>query len=59
VQIERHSAGWWVLVDDQPLGSLRGTSAEPAPEFRVHVEGGAAWISDVTLEELGPAAKGT
>jgi serine/threonine protein kinase len=59
VQIERHSAGWWVLVDDQPLGSLRSTSAEPAPEFRVHVEGGAAWISDVTLEELGPAAKGT
>jgi hypothetical protein len=56
VQIERHSQGWWVLVDDQPIGAVRGTIAAPASEFRVHVEGKAAWISDVTVEELGAAA---
>jgi hypothetical protein len=55
VQIERHSTGWWVLVDEQPIGAVRGTSAAPAAEFRVRVEGGSAWISDVTVEELaGP-----
>jgi serine/threonine-protein kinase len=52
VQIERHSTGWWVFVDEQPIGAVRGTSAAPAAEFRVRAHGGAIWISDVTVEEL-------
>jgi hypothetical protein len=56
VQIERHSAGWWILVDEQLVGAVRGTTAQPADEFRIRVDGSAAWISDVVVEELGPAA---
>ncbi|MDX1944901.1 MAG: protein kinase [Pirellulaceae bacterium] len=56
VVVERHTGGWWVTVDEQSLGGRRGLFADPAPEFRLRAEGGPAWFSDVSVEELLPPA---
>ncbi|HEY1786016.1 MAG TPA: serine/threonine-protein kinase, partial [Pirellulales bacterium] len=57
VEIERHSAGWWVLVDGQLLGTTPFVHAAPATEFRLLAAGGAAWFSDLSLEELLPTRR--
>ncbi len=60
VQLERQSAGWWVFVDERYLGSaaLQQSGPDqvaPAAEFGLLAEGGPAWFSDFTVEELVPA----
>jgi hypothetical protein len=54
VEIERQSQGWWALVDGELLGSVPFVHATPAAEFRLLAEGGFAWFSDFTFEELEP-----
>ena len=59
IQIERQSGGWWVFGDDQFLGATPFVHSEPAAEFRLLADGGMAWFSDFTLEELvSPAENG-
>ena len=63
VQLECQSRGWFVLVDERlvgavPLGETNsGTLAHyavpaEAAQFVLTAEGGPAWFSDFTLEEL-------
>ncbi|REK18858.1 MAG: serine/threonine protein kinase [Planctomycetota bacterium] len=54
IEIERQTAGWWIFVDDQFLGSAPFVHSTPAPEFRLLAEAGDARFSDLTLEELKP-----
>lgn len=54
IEIERQSGGWWVFVDGQFLGNAPFVHATPAAEFRLLAEGGDAWFSDLTFEELEP-----
>ena len=56
VEIERQSGGWWVLVDGELLGSAPFLHATPAAEFRLAADGGFAWFSDFTFEQLEPRA---
>ncbi len=51
VQIERHTGGWWVLVDEQLAGAVAARVPEPAPEFRL-VADKPTWFSDIVVEEL-------
>ena len=55
VEIERQSLEWWALVDGELLGSVPFAHATPAAEFRLLAEGGFAWFSDFTLEQLEPS----
>ncbi|HEY1785137.1 MAG TPA: serine/threonine-protein kinase [Pirellulales bacterium] len=57
IQLERQSHGWWIFVDERFLGSAPFDTAMPAAEFGLLAEGGPAWFSDFTVEELVPAAK--
>jgi hypothetical protein len=58
IQLERQSLGWWAFVDEQLLGSTPVRHAAPATEFRLLAEGGFAWFSDFTVEELvSPTAR--
>jgi eukaryotic-like serine/threonine-protein kinase len=57
VEIQRQSLGWWTLIDGELLGTAPFIHATPAPEFRLLAEGGRAWFSDFTFEELIPPAK--
>ena len=50
--VERHTRGWWVVVDGTPVTSLVSLHASPAAEVQFQVDGGAARLSDVMLEEL-------
>ena len=57
IQLERQSAGWWVFVDERllgsvPIGSVHLEQADAAAEFGLLAEGGPAWFSDFTVEEL-------
>lgn len=52
IDIERQSGGWWTFVDGQFLGNTAFVHAAPAAEFRLLAEGGLAWFSDFTFEEL-------
>ena len=55
VEFERHSRGWWVLVDGAVLATAGFLHDPPAAEIRFVAEGGDAWLSDVTIEELAPS----
>ena len=55
IEIERQGRQWWAMVDGQLLGRSSFVHAMPAREFRLLAEGGLAWFSDFTIEELGPA----
>jgi hypothetical protein len=57
VRVERHRRAWWVYVDEQFVGALRGRHAQPAREFRFAVERGPAWFSDVSVEQLVPVTR--
>jgi len=52
VQIERQPSDWWVLVDGRVVGAIAARDDE-LPEVRLLAEGGPAWFSDITVEELG------
>jgi len=52
IVLERQLRGWWAFVDGQFVGALRGRNASPAPEFRLAVEKGPAWFSDILVEPL-------
>ncbi len=59
VRIERHTSGWWVSIDDTPLGTAPTPTTPIAPLFYLASEPtpttpGPAWFSDVMLEELAP-----
>ncbi len=56
ITLERQRLGWWGFVDNQFLGSTPFCHAAPAPEFRLRAEGGFAWFSDFTIEELVSSA---
>jgi serine/threonine protein kinase len=51
VQIERHTGGWWVLVDEQLAGAVAARVSEPLAQFRLTADK-PAWFSDVVVEEL-------
>jgi len=52
IVLERQPRGWWLFVDGQFAGAVRARSAKPAQEFRLAVEKGPAWISDIAVERL-------
>jgi hypothetical protein len=56
VILERLPTGWFIAVNDQPLEPLplRG---DELPEFRLAVDGGTAWFSDIEIVELVPATQ--
>jgi serine/threonine protein kinase len=53
VQIERQPDAWWILWDEAPLVVMPYAEELYRPEFQLQVVGGAAWFSDLMLEELG------
>lgn len=52
VQIERQHDAWWVLWDEDVIAAVPFAGQEHRPEFRLVVESGPAWFSDVLLEEI-------
>lgn len=68
IRVERQPSAWFVTIDGQDLPGLPSLTAElaesqlgdsfqelrpePLPEFRLKVEGGPAWFSDISIEEL-------
>jgi len=53
----RDATHWFALLDNKPIGVWPlGDRAELA-EFRLSVEDGPAWFSDVEVEELQPPAQ--
>lgn len=58
VQIECQPAGWFVSVNQRELPGLPRRPQGERPEFRLAVESGPAWFSDVFVEELKPAEGG-
>jgi serine/threonine protein kinase len=52
ITLERQLRGWWVFVDGQFVGALRARTTKPASEFRLTVEKGPAWFSDISVEQL-------
>jgi hypothetical protein len=54
VRLERHTAGWWVFVDDTPIGFDFSRASRDGHEFRLIAEDGEAWFSDFVISELRP-----
>ena len=54
VRIERHSAGWYAYVDNDPIGFDFSRPRTVGPEFRLIAEDGEAWFSDFVITELRP-----
>lgn len=54
VRIERHSAGWYAFVDNDPVGFDFSRRPQLGHEFRLLAEDGEAWFSDFVITELGP-----
>lgn len=54
VRIERHSAGWYAFVDNDPIGFDFSRAREVGHEFRLIAEDGDAWFSDFVITELRP-----
>jgi serine/threonine protein kinase len=54
VRIERHSAGWYAYVDNDPVGFDFSRAREVGHEFRLIAEDGEAWFSDFVITELRP-----
>lgn len=52
VRVRRDVTHWFVIVDGQNVGSLEHFGSEELAEFRLSVEGGPAWFSDIEVEEL-------
>ena len=55
LQLVRHSRGWLVLLNEEPLCEFSALNAPPQPgeptveRFRLKVVGGPAWFSDVSV----------
>lgn len=59
VRFRRDVTHWFVIVDGQNVGSLEQFGPEELAEFRLFVEDGPAWFSDIEVEELvEPAVRG-
>jgi hypothetical protein len=54
LSVERQRDSWWIFFDEQLVGTVAADPAEQLPEFRLLVEGGTAWFSDLHVDELGP-----
>jgi hypothetical protein len=54
VRLERHTAGWWAMVDEKVVGFLYSRVAHDANEFRLIAEDGEARFSDFHVQELRP-----
>jgi hypothetical protein len=52
VDVQRCDKFWRVSFDGQPVGELPAADHPDRPEFRLAVEGGPAWFSDLEVEEL-------
>jgi serine/threonine protein kinase len=54
VVVERLPTGWFVAVDETPIGAAPLRSGE-TPQLRLGAAGGTAWFSDIEFVELRPA----
>lgn len=52
VRLRRDATHWFATVDSQSVGSLEQFSPDELAEFRLSVENGPAWFSDIEVEEL-------
>lgn len=52
VRLRRDVTHWFVIVDGQNVGSLEQFGPDELAEFRLSVEDGPAWFSDIEVEEL-------
>lgn len=59
VQIDCQPTGWFVTVDQRELPGVPRRPRGELPEFRLAVENGPAWFSDVFVEELRPVETGS
>jgi len=50
--VERQRGHWWVFFDEELVGTVNRQAEPQLPEFRLTVEGGPAWFSDLQVEEL-------
>jgi hypothetical protein len=51
--VQRQPDSWWVLLDDQLIGTVPlRTGQHEAPWFALVAEEGEVWFSDITLQEL-------
>jgi serine/threonine protein kinase len=55
VQIERQPTDWWVTVDGKQLGIVEAASTDELSEFRLVVNEGPAWFSDIFVQLLHAA----
>ena len=55
--VERQPDSWWVLLDEIPVGSLPLSGKQEDPAFLLRADGGEAWFSDITAQELAPPQK--
>lgn len=59
VKLDRTSGHYWAYLDDQLVGIAPSGREPERPEFRLWVEGGPAWFSDLEVEELTTQAEPT
>ena len=52
VMLERFEKLWRVTIDDQLVGEVSGGDFSQRSEFRLAVESGPAWFSDLEVEEF-------
>jgi eukaryotic-like serine/threonine-protein kinase len=52
--IERQPESWWILLNEVLIGSLPVRTRHEEPAFLLRADGGEAWFSDVTVQELAP-----
>jgi serine/threonine protein kinase len=51
--VQRQPDSWWVLLDDQLIGTVPiRTGQHEAPWFALVAEEGEVWFSDITVQEL-------
>ncbi len=53
--IEQQPGGWFVSINERPLGALPRRPNGELPEIRLATKGGPARFSEITLTELAPA----
>jgi eukaryotic-like serine/threonine-protein kinase len=53
--IERQPGGWFLSINERPLGALPRRPNGELPEIRLATNGGPARFSEITLTELTPA----
>jgi hypothetical protein len=53
--IEQQPSGWFVSINERPLGALPRRPNGELPEIRLATKGGPARFSEITLTELAPA----